>query len=324
MSDINGAGAAADQAAADLETTEANDQTFPEWEKAFDDNGIPDLLRPGLRDVARKQNAAAQSAIEKARGGGVAPEWQALVGDATAGGVNPQDLYDAWNAAQAIRADPAGFARDLNARITELESSGQITAAQATAARAEGSAAIVDAQAGGGVDLKTPELQRIEALEQRLENQLTQQQQQQQAFEEQQIQQEALSYAETFRTELYGQLETAGYTVEAGTLNNQVIDVVGRVAASALEGDQTGTLTPQQAVTTAMQALISISGGPKPIAQVPAQQQQQQFPIGGGRGGVAAEQKPVFGQDRAGRQAENKWRSEAMLAEAQRLMSAGE
>lgn len=319
---IAGTPDAADQAAADLAA--ADDATFPEWEAGFEANAIPEMLRPGLRDIARKQNAAAQKAIQQARGGGVDPQWQAFIGNARESGINPTDLVEAWNASQAIREDPLSFARDLNTKIAELQASGQITPAEAAQARVEGQAAITDALGGEPVNLKTEEMQRLEALEAQQTQFFQQQQAAQEQYQQQQVLAEAQTYAEGFRTELYTQLGTNGYTAEAGTLNDQIVGAVGRIAASALDGDQTGTLTPQLAIQTALQTLISISGGPKAVAQAPVAGAPQQFPVGGGRGAPAEQQPQKFDlTTREGAKAANTDREQRMLAEAAKIFAEG-
>jgi hypothetical protein len=314
--------AAADQAAADLAAATASEQTDPVWEKAFDDAGIPDMLRPKLRETAKATTANAQKAIELARGGGVPPEWAAFIGGATESGVTPNALVDAWNAAQAIREDPLGFARDLNARINELTASGDITPAQAAAAREQGAQAIADAaDPNAALNMKTPEQEALEAQQARLDAMEQQMTARQQADEDAQIQYEAQQNAENFGRELLTQLTAGGYTQEAGTLNDDIIGSVGRIAAAALETDQTGTLTAQAAISTALATLNRISGGPKAVEQPAVAGAPQQMPVGGGRGAPGAEAKPTFGKDANGQRAERQWREQIMLEEGRRIMN---
>ena len=322
MSDLSTA--PADQAAADLAAAEQQEQSDPVWEKAFDDAGIPDMLRPKLRETAKATAAQTQKAIETARGGGVSPEWQAFIGGATQAGINPNALVDAWNAAQAIREDPVAFARDLNAEIEKRVGSGELTQAQAQQARAEGAQAIADASdPNAPLNMKTPEQEAIEAQQARLDQMEQQFTARQQAEEDAQIQYEAQQTAETFGRELLAQLTAGGYTQEAGTLNDDVIGSVGRIAAAALETDSTGTLTPQSAIATALATLNRISGGPRPVEQPAAQQQAQQMPVGGGRGAPAPEAKPTFGKDANGQRAEKQWREKVMVEEGLRILNGG-
>lgn len=321
MSDLNPAADTGDTTSTDAAATEEPYTLHPAWESAME--VVPDLVRGPLIEQIRKSERESQKAIETARGGGVAPEWQAFMGEAQAGGINPTDLVDAWNAAAAIREDPMSFARDLNARITELQKSGQITSAQAQQARAEGAAAIEDAIDPNSTPLETAEAKQIRDLQARLDDrdqrETQQQQEQRQANEDYQIQQEADAYAVNFRNELYAQLEGAGYTQAAGTLNEQIVTAVGRIAASALEGDPTGTLSAQAAVGSALQTLISISGGPQAVAPAPGIAPRPQYPVGGGRPGVAAAAPQSFTNDLAGKKA----REAAMMAEAAKIFANG-
>lgn len=323
MTDLNIA--PADQAAADLAAANESEQTDPVWEAAFEKNGIPEMLRPGLRETARQSAAAAQKAIEQARGGGVPAEWQAFIGGATQSGVTPNALVDAWNAAQAIREDPIAFARDLNEAINQRVASGEITQQQAQQARVEGAQAIADAaDPNAPLNMKTPEQEQLEALQARLDAQEQRQTAQQVADENAQIQYEAQQTAENFGRELLGQLTAGGYTQEAGTLNDDIIGSVGRIAAAALETDQTGTLTAQSAISTALATLNRISGGPRAVAAPVVAGVPQQMPVGGGRGAPAAGvEKPVFGKDANGQRVERQWREKIMLEEGLRIMNGG-
>ena len=321
MSDINPAADTGDTTSTDTAAADEPYTLHPAWESAME--VVPELVRGPLIEQIRKSERESQKAIETARGGGVAPEWQAFMGEAQAGGINPTDLVDAWNAAAAIREDPMSFARDLNARITELQKSGQITSAQAQQARAEGAAAIEDAIDPNSTPLETAEAKQIRDLQARLDDrdqrETQQQQEQRQATEDYQIQQEADAYAVNFRNELYAQLEGAGYTENAGTLNEQIVTAVGRIAASALEGDPTGTLSAQAAVSSALQTLISISGGPQAVAAAPGIAPRTQYPVGGGRPGVAAAAPQSFTNDLEGKKA----REAAMMAEAAKIFANG-
>lgn len=320
MTDLNTA--AADQAAADLAA--ADDTTDPVWEAAFDKQAIPEMLRPGLREVARQSAAQAQKAIEQARGGGVPAEWAAFIGSAAESGVTPNALVDAWNAAQAIREDPIAFAQNLNVAINKLVASGDITPEQGAQARAEGAQAIADAaDPNAALNLKTPEQERLDALQARLDAQDQRQTAEQQEREDAQIQQEAADYAQNFGRELLAQLTTGGYTEEAGTLNDDVIGSVGRIAAASLETDTTGTLTIESAISTALATLNRISGGPKPVEQPAAVAAAQQMPVGGGRGAPAAAAAPVFGKDANGQRAERQHREQMMMEEGLRILNGG-
>lgn len=279
----------------------------PAWETAME--AVPDMIRGPLIAQIRKSDRESQQAIESARAGSVDPEWKSFFDGAREANLSPREITDTYNAALAIREDPIAFAKDLNAAINAGVKSGQFTQEQADQLKQQGAATIADAVDGEQFgSMKTADQTRMDELQARLDAQDQRQQAQFEQQSEQEVQADAQQYAVHFFNELDGQMTAAGFV----GVTPETRAAVARIADSALNGDQTNTLTPQAAISHAISALKNF-GQPAKGPVGPA----IQMPIGGGNTSVGAVPATKFGNDRAGKDA----REAAMMAEAARVFA---
>jgi len=281
----------------------------PEWEEAL--AVVPDGLRGNLYKQIRTSEAEAQKAVEAARQGSVEPQWREFTDLAKGAGVDPATLIESYNIRQAMLQDPQKFYNDLKREIDAAVATGALTPAEGAAATAQ-----AQQQASDATDLKTPEQERMDALEARLGQMTEAQQAQYQAQVEAQQNQAATAYYDEFTRTVEKTFTDAGY----GAASPETKIAVMRMADSALNGDITDTLTLQQAVGGAFNALLKFrdTQAGAPAAAAAAQAGQVPPPVGGGRG-VAAPAPQKFTDNLDGKKA----RIEAMLEEGRRQTAAG-
>ena len=279
----------------------------PEWEAAL--SVVPDGLRGNLYKQIRTSEAEAQKAVEAARQSSVEPAWRDFAAQAKEAGVDPTTLIESYNIRQQLLQDPQSFYTQLKTEIDAAVAAGQITRAEGAAATAQAQAQAADV----GDQLRTPEQEELDQLKQQFNEMSALQKQQYQAAVEQQQEAQAKVYYDDFTNLTFNTFDQAGY----GNANIETKIAVMRMADSALNGDTTGTLTEQQAISGAFQALLAFRDAQP--GQVAAQAQQPgAMPVGGGRG-MAAPEAQHFGTDLVGRKA----RIAAMIEEGQRQAAAG-
>lgn len=251
----------------------------PHLEEAMRATGIPDMLTVQLREEIRKSEREHQKALEAARQNAAPPEWAELVRQAQAQQLTPDVMLNAYNASVQIMQDPVGFSIRLNEQIDQLIESGQLTAREGYRMKKEAADAVADMQ---NDPLETPEQRELRelresqrTLEERLEAEAR-------ARAEQEAEEDAKRYADHFMSVL--DQATAG-------ADERVTGIIANAAAGILSSDQTGKITPEAAVETAV-AQARAAGITWGAPQAP---QQNGAPPVGGTGGVpgpAAEKLP--------------------------------
>lgn len=283
----------------------------PAWAKTLDEAGIPDMLRPKLIEQIQRSERESQAAIEQARAGSIDPTWKQFVDSAAGAGATPEALVGAYNAAQAIQADPIAFHAQLTQQIDQLVEAGVLTRAQANEQKQT-----VDDAVASALDGDDPIQKELAELKQWRAQQEANAQRQQTEAQQRAAQEEAQQYAAEFHTQLRTQLAAAAGMTEQdfGTDDNarQFYQTVGRLAESVLANDPTDQITPQQAVQQALGALGPLVEANK-RQTAPAQQQTPGIPAFSAAAGSAAVPAPA-----AQKFANDDQRIQAMLAEAAR------
>lgn len=280
----------------------------PAWEKAL--AVVPDSLRGGIYEQIRTTERESQAAIERARTQSVPKEWQDFATGAQSNGIDPQQLIDSYNVAQAMQNDPVAFYEQLGREVDAAVASGQLTRAEGAVAKNAAAAQIE--QLDG---LKTPEQERIDALQAQLDGVTQNMSAREQQVEQERVNQQAQVYYDEFNDIVQTTFENAGF----GNATVETKVAVMRMADSALNGDQTDTLSLQQAVEGAFNSLIAFRNAQPGAAAAAAPQAGQilRVPVGGGSSAIAAPEPVHFGNDLAGK----KSRHDAMMEEAKRQFS---
>lgn len=283
----------------------------PSWEKTLDEAGIPDMLRPKLVEQIQRSERESQAAIEQARAASIDPAWKQFVDSAAGAGATPEALVGAYNAAQAIQADPIAFHAQLTQQIDQLVEAGVLTRAQAAEQKQT-----VDDAVSSALDGDDPIQKELAELKQWRAQQEANAQRQQTETQQRAAQAEAQQYAAEFHTQLRSQLAAATGIAEQEFGTDQAArgfyQTVGRLAESVLANDPTDQITPEQAVQQALGSLGPLVEANKRQA-APAQPQVPGFPAFSAASGSAAVPAPT-----AQKFENDDQRIAAMLAEAAR------
>lgn len=301
----------------------ADYSAHPVWGKAVEQ--VPEMLRGPIYEAIKTSEREAQSAIEKARGTDIPQDWRDLVAEAAELGVTVDQLSEAYRGqallAEQLQNDPDAFLAEMQQQVDHLISTGQITRRQGAQAMQQANAAAAEQTD----DLLTPEQRELKEIKawkeqqeaaQRADAERRRQEDAQRAADAQQEQ-----LAEQYFDEFDRQMEAAGFATRdaAGKLTAAipiaVFQQIGRVGGELIDANP--RMTPQQAITTAInqvRQLVEATGGK--LAPT-GQQQAPQVPVIAGSSAIPGQAAPAAGS----RSMED--RANAALQEALRLAGAG-
>ncbi len=293
---------------------EAEPALHESWVKAFDDAGIPDLMRKPLADQIRRSEAAANKRIEELSQRQMPEDWAELYQQAQAAGITPQQFVEDYNGARGIQADPVGFMVAMRDQIDAMVARGEMTAYEGYQAKQNAAAsANGQAAADGEPGWESPQDAELRQLREQLaqvqqgqtqfiSQQQQREQQQQEAWEAQQ----AEAYASQAADQLIGMAEAAGFSRE----DQQSLQVIGAIASSYIEQGLPVDQAFQQAVNLAA-ARVAPAGGQ------PQRAQQGIPPIGAGTPGAVA------GTTEGAHFANDRERAAAMVAAGKAITAQG-
>lgn len=288
------------------------EKLHPAWEKAF--AAIPADLRDTpmykpLVDQIRESERNTRKAIDEARGQGVPDDWAAVIADAEENGLSVADLVEGFNSSNSMRQmianDPDAFVESLEESIREAIKQGTITAREGSKLMKAGEAAAEE------VNLETQtEDPRISALQKRLDEQDRANAEAQQQWEAEQEQQQIDADAEDAAAEFISVAEKAFVDNGLAERTGKTKQIIAQVAAQYME--DAPNATPQQAINQAIKDFQEQFGLPVTVGG----KQTTRIPIGGGGNAVTVDEPQKFTSD--------KERTNAMIAEAQRLAGSDE